>query len=182
MSSPRQWGPLIWSYLHLIASTFPDEPSKEAREKVVQLVNHVANFIPCGMCSGHFKSYLEQNHIWDWTKSRDKLEEYFFTFHESVNDRRGVSKELRLSLEKVRKMYREGKWDQKTSDITTADITSTKTLLEDKTYYGKVSMKDQNNTKKTILIVTAVIILIISLGIGIGILTTKKKEKKIKAF
>lgn len=105
---PKEWGPYVWKYLHLLAATFPDEPLDETRKDFELLIHLIAKFLMCKKCSYHFSQYLEKHPIYPATASRSKLEKYFFDFHEWVNNAKEVPSHKRLNFIDVQKKYRSG--------------------------------------------------------------------------
>lgn len=105
MPTPKVWGKFEWFTLHCEAAAFPENASEEKRNDFVSYITNKAKFLPCGICSYHMSKYLEENPIYPATESREKLQRYFYDFHNAVNDRKNVPKEKRPSYEEVKAAF-----------------------------------------------------------------------------
>jgi hypothetical protein len=97
-------GPVVWWTLHTVASNFPENPTEDHRKEMVKLFESLWVALICGFCSTHWKIYTIENPVYPATESREKLEEYVYKAHKSVNDRKG--RPTLETLEQVREVFR----------------------------------------------------------------------------
>ena len=106
MPTPKEWGPHLWYGMHAIAGAYPDQPTERERRVAVSLLESLSERLPCSTCSANNVADIRSHPIWPHTVNRDALEQYVYDLHNRVNVRTG--KPINLSLERVRKAYREG--------------------------------------------------------------------------
>ena len=103
-----QWN-VYWYYLHWLTFNYPENPTKEDEEQIIDLVTKMrTSGIRCGKCRGHFDEWLNKNDIKPSLKSKDKLFEYFFILHNDVNERN--NKKI-FTLEEAINLYKEKDWN-----------------------------------------------------------------------
>jgi hypothetical protein len=103
MPSMMEWGPPLWFSLHTIASTYPDVPSEDRRQSIVNMMDGLSKNMPCGICGAHLQDYLSRIPIYPSTESKAALEEYIYNLHEDVNERNGKAR--MHTLEEVRDAF-----------------------------------------------------------------------------
>lgn len=93
MSGREIWGPVLWNFLHTLASV-------SNRRDIYLLWNNylklTASIIPCSQCRLHMKQYIG-THVFvpkDWIKQTGaenaaQIQKWLFTFHNDVNQRLG---------------------------------------------------------------------------------------------
>lgn len=82
-----QLGRSTWTFLHTMASYYPDKPDITAKEAASQLINSLSVLYPCSYCAKHLKKELEHNP--PLVESRSNLEKYLCDLHNEVNERLG---------------------------------------------------------------------------------------------
>ncbi len=92
----EEWGPLLWWILHTVAEkagrqTNPITQGDEQRAWPLFL-KELGPAIPCPFCRLHYDEYIKHNpfllpaNTYEW---KTYVPEYFYQFHESVNNRLG---------------------------------------------------------------------------------------------
>lgn len=56
----EELGRASWKYFHTLLARFPDEPSKEEKDKLKSFIYLYAELYPCGECSYHFMKMLKK--------------------------------------------------------------------------------------------------------------------------
>lgn len=89
LASPNEWGSSAWNFLHCVASTYPEHPSREEQQQYLLFFQSLGPILPCRLCRPHYQSYLERFPIEEALESRCRLSDYLFKFHNHVNQRLG---------------------------------------------------------------------------------------------
>jgi mitochondrial FAD-linked sulfhydryl oxidase len=99
-------GSSTWTFLHTMASYYPDTPEPTVKEAATQLLNSLSLLYPCSYCAKHLKKeFQERPPIVD---SRTNLEQYLCDLHNEVNERLGKQK---FDCSRIRERWREGPKD-----------------------------------------------------------------------
>jgi hypothetical protein len=98
------WGPPMWTTLHIISFTYPENPSKEDKQNYYDFFNNLKNILPCQMCRKNLIKNLKNHKLTkDVFKNRYTLSLWVYQLHEIVNKMLG--KESKISYEEVRCLY-----------------------------------------------------------------------------
>ena len=84
-----KWGKPIWTFFHVSAHKMKPEYFNLIIKEYLNFIVLVCNALPCPVCSSHASDYLRSINL-NNIKSKDDLINLFFTFHNSVNLRKGV--------------------------------------------------------------------------------------------
>ena len=87
LRDPSIWGPPCWKTLHYIAYSYPDKPSEDTQNSMLNLLSSMADLLPCPDCQRHCSEYFRANP--PVVCSRSELMAYLVVFHNSVNSRTG---------------------------------------------------------------------------------------------
>lgn len=87
--NPEVWGPGTWLLIHSITLNYSIKPTSNDKQNVFAFFNNLAHVLPCNACREHYSRYLATQDITESLSSRDRLVQYFFDFHNSVNIRNG---------------------------------------------------------------------------------------------
>lgn len=103
-SDPEVWGPAFWFSLHNGAIKYPIDPSPLWKERMKHFILGIPVMVPCEKCSDHATAYLEQNYnqLDNIVSSRSNLFQFFWKFHNYVNERLNKPQ---ISLEYAYKLY-----------------------------------------------------------------------------
>jgi hypothetical protein len=62
---PKLWGPPAWQFLYYLVESYPINPSKDDKEKIVTFIVALANVLPCEKCRKNFKKDLVASPLTD---------------------------------------------------------------------------------------------------------------------
>ncbi|KAJ1945200.1 hypothetical protein EC988_005811 [Linderina pennispora] len=78
-----QLGRRTWYLLHVMASRYPPEPTKDEVSAMKNFLFLMSRLYPCGDCAHHFQQHLKKHP--PVASSRDELEQYLCRMHNTVN-------------------------------------------------------------------------------------------------
>lgn len=104
---PEVFGPPLWLTLHNAAAHYPENPSPIMISQMMNYIKGLPAVLPCEACKEHATAHIQANlsNLPDICSCRNKLEEFFVTFHNYVNKK--YNKPI-FTIEQARKMYRGG--------------------------------------------------------------------------
>jgi hypothetical protein len=83
-----KWGEPIWNLFHLLAEKVREESFLTIREELLNLIYTVCANLPCPDCANHAVSYMNGIN-YKTIQTKAQLQDMLFTFHNSVNIRKG---------------------------------------------------------------------------------------------
>uniref|UniRef100_A0A6C0HI20 thiol oxidase n=1 Tax=viral metagenome TaxID=1070528 RepID=A0A6C0HI20_9ZZZZ len=83
-----KWGEPIWFFFHTIAEKVKPESFSSIRMELLQIITNICKNLPCPYCSQHAITYLANTNI-NNIQTKEQLIEFFYTFHNEVNQRKG---------------------------------------------------------------------------------------------
>jgi hypothetical protein len=83
-----KWGEPTWAMFHIIAEKIKPELFIQYRSELLNIVNTVCNTLPCPICANHATQYMRNIREHHFPTKRD-FQEFLWTFHNSVNERKG---------------------------------------------------------------------------------------------
>lgn len=103
-ANPEVWGPAFWFSLHNGALRYPIQASPTWKERMKHFILGIPVMVPCEKCADHATAHLEANYyrMDEIVSSRSNLFEFFWEFHNFVNERLNKPK---MSLDNAYKMY-----------------------------------------------------------------------------
>ena len=106
-SDPRIWGPAFWFTLHNGAARYPIKASPICAERMKGFIIGMPVMIPCEKCQDHATAHIEQNYnkLDEIVSGREKLFNFFVSFHNYVNKRYGKPE---MSIEDAYTLYTGG--------------------------------------------------------------------------
>lgn len=85
---PMKWGEPTWFMFHTIAEKIKPEYYLQYRSEILNIIRIVCNTLPCPICANHASQYMQNiNELQLHTK--EDLQRLLWTFHNSVNERKG---------------------------------------------------------------------------------------------
>lgn len=98
------WGPLIWTFLHIMSFNYPTSPTPENKKHYMDFILSLQHILPCGHCrtnlTNNFKKFpITMKHM----KNRETFSRYVYELHEHVN--KMLHKTSNLSYCEVRARY-----------------------------------------------------------------------------
>ena len=79
----QEIGRNAWALLHSMASAYPNDPTEEDKQNMINFLKGLAHNFPCKICGKHFVKLLEDNPI--KCDNREELVNYICDIHNSVN-------------------------------------------------------------------------------------------------
>lgn len=83
-----KWGAPTWFFLHTIAHKIHPETFGEIRMELLKMIYTICTNLPCPDCSQHATTYLNGINF-NTIQSREDLQIMLFTFHNSLNIKKG---------------------------------------------------------------------------------------------
>ena len=84
-----EWGPPLWKFLHTASFAYPDAPSAERQQAMLEFLQAVGRVLPCAKCRTHYGSHCKTCLLPDVVQSRDSLTHWLVDLHNEVNRRTG---------------------------------------------------------------------------------------------
>jgi len=82
------WGPPTWYFLHTLTDKIKEEHLSKIRLNILKNIYAICTNLPCPECSQHAKTYLD-NLNFNIIKTKDDFKNMIYTFHNSVNSKKG---------------------------------------------------------------------------------------------
>lgn len=82
---PSVWGNHYWFVIHITAKKYPFNPTEEDKHAFKEFYQELWRFLPCKICSDHYKEHLAYLPIETYLGSSDKLFEWTVLLHNKVN-------------------------------------------------------------------------------------------------
>jgi len=92
-----KWGEPIWFFFHTIAEKVKSDSFPIIRMELFQMITSICRNLPCPICSQHAVTYLANTNI-NIIKTKEHLIDFFYTFHNEVNKRKGFAQFPRENL------------------------------------------------------------------------------------
>ena len=107
------WGPSAWFFLHNVVMAYPkkinnnDPIDLKIKNSMFLFLNNLGNILPCSICGESYNSYIRMKEydISSALVGRKELVYWLYTIHEKVNNKLGVPKCNRLSLQETIDKY-----------------------------------------------------------------------------
>ena len=81
--SPSLWGREAWHFIHLVALTYPDKPTKDDVREYYQFFESLGSVLPCKYCAHHYAEKIKVNP--PKLGSQEELFKWTVDIHNSVN-------------------------------------------------------------------------------------------------
>ena len=109
----KVWGPSTWFFLHSMSIAYPKKIDKNnphhlrIYNSMYAFLSNLGNILPCPLCGESYNKYIKEPElsIEKYLDSREKLFYFIYLIHERVNDKLGVPKCDRLTLEEAIKYH-----------------------------------------------------------------------------
>ena len=95
--SPNYWGRQAWHFIHMVALSFPDEPTQEEKDRYYKFYESLGYTLPCETCSKHYREKFQKNP--PNMENSEKLFRWTVDIHNSVNADNGKKQ---ISYEKAK--------------------------------------------------------------------------------
>jgi hypothetical protein len=102
LRSTTEWGPSYWYVLHTSSFSYPLQPTSTHKKNTIDFLNLLPSLLPCPNCQNHAREFIQKSNLQSAVQSREKLIEFYVTFHNAVNSRLNKPQ---VSLEQAKNMY-----------------------------------------------------------------------------
>ena len=85
MVDPSDFGPHLWKSIHYMAIGAPKQFNDNDKHNYKQFFKNLGNWIPCEVCSQHYKENFTKINIDDYLKTNITLFQYTHQLHNNVN-------------------------------------------------------------------------------------------------
>ena len=151
------WGPIYWTYLHMVTKKYPDKPTPKEKEYYFNTIKSFIDTIPCSTCNEHTHKIVKDAELKTALDNKVDFEKYIWGIHNQVNKK--LKKKI-VEFDVFDKMYNK---------------------ILDKTYSSNLIKLIRTNRFKNYIIILLFISLIVTGGVLRHIIRkTKFKFKKIK--
>lgn len=93
-----KWGPPVWFFFHTIAEKVKPEEFPSIRGDILNNIVLICKNLPCPNCASHAADYMSKINL-NAIQTRDDLKSLLFTFHNTVNQRKGYQLFTRQQLD-----------------------------------------------------------------------------------
>ncbi|CAL5196495.1 unnamed protein product [Lathyrus oleraceus] len=105
-------GRATWTFLHTLAAQYPDNPTRQQKKDVKELVQILSRMYPCSECANHFKEVLRSNPV--QSGSHAEFSQWLCHVHNVVN--RSIGKPV-FPCERVDARWGKLECEQKACEI-----------------------------------------------------------------
>ncbi|XVF45006.1 hypothetical protein PTKIN_Ptkin02bG0170800 [Pterospermum kingtungense] len=79
----EELGRATWTFLHTLAAQYPENPTRQQKKDVKELMSILSRMYPCKECADHFKEVLRANPV--QAGSHDEFSQWLCHVHNVVN-------------------------------------------------------------------------------------------------
>ncbi|XP_058754020.1 FAD-linked sulfhydryl oxidase ERV1-like [Vicia villosa] len=108
----EELGRATWTFLHTLAAQYPDNPTRQQKKDVKELVQILSRMYPCSECANHFKEVLRSNPV--QSGSHAEFSQWLCHVHNVVN--RSIGKPV-FPCERVDARWGKLECEQKACEI-----------------------------------------------------------------
>lgn len=98
------WGSSAWRFIHSVTLAYPEEPTREDRQKYKEFFESLCYVLPCEKCCFNYRKELQEFNLDKALESRESLSKWGVDLHNSVNRRLHKPE---MSHEEVAEMYKD---------------------------------------------------------------------------
>ena len=146
---PDIWGPHLWRFLHYLSLSYPENPTDEEKEIMLNFLESLQEILPCEKCRYNFNKHLD-NLDMKVLDNNINFIKWVYNVHNEVN--RDTGKPI-LSYDEFIKMYTVNN-NQVEKEISTLQITKQETKQE---------IKEETKINKNNYIIIGILIVLISI-------------------
>ena len=112
MAQIPEWGPHVWKLLHSMAERAGNSVLEIDEIRAwINVLRLTEGILPCAMCRDHYREWRKSHPLEEFLGSRgvffrDRVREWLWGLHDTVNGRNDVAEDARLPLEGLSK-YRD---------------------------------------------------------------------------
>jgi len=98
---PDIWGPHLWRFLHYLSLSYPETPTDEEKEIMLNFLESLQEILPCEKCRYNFNKHLDSLDM-KVLNNNESFVKWMFNTHNEVNKSTGKPE---LSYDEFIKMY-----------------------------------------------------------------------------
>ena len=83
--NPRVWGKSAWTFLHVVALAYPEEPTPLDKDRYKKFFLSLDTVLPCDTCADNFKEHIIKYPIDNYLDSPSSLFEWIISINNEVN-------------------------------------------------------------------------------------------------
>jgi FAD-linked sulfhydryl oxidase len=103
---PSVWGPHYWFFLHTVARSYPEHPTKTTQRKYYDLIQNMPLFIPNEEMGDKFSHMLDKYPVSPYLDNRDSFVRWVHFIHNKYNFSLGKEEySLQTGLDKYEAEY-----------------------------------------------------------------------------
>lgn len=87
--NPKLWGPHAWKFLHMVALSYPTNPSREDKDAYKSFFLNLGKILPCHGCQVNFKDHVNKFDINNYLDGPDSLFEWVMAINNEVSSMLG---------------------------------------------------------------------------------------------
>ena len=81
------WGPSGWKFLHLVAYTYPNNPTSAYKVNYKNFYLSLDKILPCKYCRNSLSKFYKQLPIIEYLDNKELLTEWIYLIHNKVNNK-----------------------------------------------------------------------------------------------
>lgn len=93
-----KWGSAVWFFFHTLAFKVKESEFPRIKSELLNHIYSICTHLPCPICSDHAKLYLKGINF-NAIQTKTQLIDFFFQFHNTVNQRKNYPSFPREDLE-----------------------------------------------------------------------------------
>lgn len=82
---PAVWGPFFWHTIHIVALSYPKEPTYTDKRAAKEFYESLVFLLPCPTCREHYAAHLRANPVSTFLDKRADLFSWTVKIHNEVN-------------------------------------------------------------------------------------------------
>lgn len=82
---PAVWGPFFWHTIHIVALSYPKNPTYTDKRAAKEFYESLVFLLPCPSCREHYSTHLKANPVSTFLDSRSDLFKWTVIIHNEVN-------------------------------------------------------------------------------------------------
>ena len=83
---PTIWGPPLWKFMHYFTLSYPENPTEDEKDTLVNFFETIGDSIPCEKCRYNFSQHVEKMPLTEEIlESNVKVVRWLFDLHNEVN-------------------------------------------------------------------------------------------------
>ena len=87
---PKIWGQHAWFFMHSITLVYPNNPTEQDKQNILNFFKNIVNVLPCFKCRANFKNHIKKYPLNSKVVAcRENLVKWLIDIHNEVNKMNG---------------------------------------------------------------------------------------------